>query len=218
VQDGWIGHVLPFDIVQELFLADDVKAFQTLKDGMASKESELQEIMDNLTEDDFEGDVFKRDDDGEVSVDTKELGKAYKDAKKQTVPDDQEKTIIAVKDLTDKIKELKGKIKDAESLLADKTKTTIESGLTDGQVKEVLRHKWILDLIEYLQSMPQTVVQNYSQKITGIVNRYVQPLIQIEKEETETAQELCALFADLTTEDKEDAQAIEAIRQLLTSK
>ena len=218
VQDGWIGHVLPFDNVQDLYLADDVRTLQTLKDGLANKESELQEIMDNLTEDDFESNVFKRDEDGETSVDTKELGKAYKEAKKQKTPDDQEKTIIAVKETTDKIKELKGKIKDAESLLADKTKTTIESGLTDEQVKDVLRHKWILDLIEYLQSMPQTVVQNYTQKITGMVNRYAQPLIQIEKEETETAQELCTLLADLTTENNEDAQAIEAIRQLLTSK
>lgn len=218
VQDGWIGHVLPFDIVQELFLADDVKAFQTLKDGMANKESELQEIMDNLTEDDFEGDVFKRGDDGEVSVETKELGKAYKDAKKQTVPDDQEKTIIAVKDLTDKIKELKGKIKDAESSLTNKTKTTIESGLTDEQVKEVLRHKWILDLIEYLQSMPQIVVQNHTQKINAIVTRYNKSLCEIEKEEADTAQDLCSLFADLTTDNDEDAEAIEAIRQLLISK
>lgn len=76
VQDGWIGHVLPFDIVQELFLADDVKAFQTLKDGMASKESELQEIMDNLTEDDFEGDVFKRGDRGYPSTINIKIGGA----------------------------------------------------------------------------------------------------------------------------------------------
>lgn len=218
VQDGWTGHVLPFEIVQELYLAEDVKALQTLKDGMSNKESALQEIIDNLTEDDFEGEVFKRSDDGEVSVDTKELAKAYKEAKKQKTPDEQEKTIVAVKDLSDKIKELKGKIKDAENELTDKTKTTIESGLTDDQVKEVLRHKWILDLIEYLQSMPQTVVQNYTQKINTIVSRYGKSLNEIEEEDAETAEELCSLFADLTTESDEDTKALEYIRQLLTSK
>lgn len=52
VQEGWIGRILPFEIVQSRLLSDDVQDLSIDENRMSEICSELDELIDELSEDD----------------------------------------------------------------------------------------------------------------------------------------------------------------------
>ncbi len=54
VQDGWMGHIFPFPLVQEKLLAGDVAALRTLENRLSAISGEMEELIDNLSEEDKE--------------------------------------------------------------------------------------------------------------------------------------------------------------------
>lgn len=77
VQDGWIGHVLPFDIVQKELLAPDVKIISEHKMHLEEISSKLAELIDNMEPDELDSPAINEDNDGFVS---KELNAILKNA------------------------------------------------------------------------------------------------------------------------------------------
>ena len=59
VQDGWKGHILPFDLVQQTYLSNDLKALADKETRLAEIASALEEILESLTEEDKEQDTVK---------------------------------------------------------------------------------------------------------------------------------------------------------------
>lgn len=70
VQDGWKGHILPFELVQERFMPDDVEAIRVLEDRLSEISGEYAEIIDSLEEDEKQGSFLNEANDAFV---TKEL-------------------------------------------------------------------------------------------------------------------------------------------------
>ena len=58
VQEGWLGRVIPFEIVQETILFDDYTKLKTKKDRLNEIDSEKQEIFDSLDEEEKESDIL----------------------------------------------------------------------------------------------------------------------------------------------------------------
>src|SRR5690606_13290191 len=56
VQDGWKGHILPFDLVQKTLLADDLRALEQQENRLAEIGSQLEEILESLSEEEKEKD------------------------------------------------------------------------------------------------------------------------------------------------------------------
>ena len=52
VQDGWVGHVLPVDLVQHTLLADDLDKLEQAESRASAIDPELAEILEGLSEDD----------------------------------------------------------------------------------------------------------------------------------------------------------------------
>ncbi|MCI3878635.1 type I restriction-modification system subunit M [Acinetobacter higginsii] len=52
VQDGWVGYVLPFDLVQQYLLIDELTALQSKERALAETSAEIEAIMDSLSEED----------------------------------------------------------------------------------------------------------------------------------------------------------------------
>lgn len=50
VQDGWIGHVIPFELVQRTLLSDEYEALKQKEGRLAEISSEYDEILDSLSE------------------------------------------------------------------------------------------------------------------------------------------------------------------------
>lgn len=50
VQDGWKGHILPFDLVQATYLNDELQALKQQEHRLTEIGAELEEIIDSFTE------------------------------------------------------------------------------------------------------------------------------------------------------------------------
>lgn len=50
VQDGWIGHVIPFELVQRTLLSDEYEAIMQKEGRLTEISSEYEEILDSLSE------------------------------------------------------------------------------------------------------------------------------------------------------------------------
>lgn len=54
VQDGWVGYVLPFDLVQRYLLSNELEALQAKERTLTEASAEIEAIMDALSEEDKE--------------------------------------------------------------------------------------------------------------------------------------------------------------------
>ena len=85
VQDGWKGHILPFELVQERLMPDKVEEIRTLEERLSEIAGEYSEIIDSLEEDEKQGSFLNDSNDAFV---TKEL-KAACDEILQDVESDE---------------------------------------------------------------------------------------------------------------------------------
>ncbi|ESE40337.1 type I restriction-modification system subunit M [Shewanella decolorationis] len=144
VQDGWKGHILPFELVQKTLLADDLLALEKQETHLAEIANLLEEILESLSEEEKEQDTVKESKDGFANAEVAKAAKAFlkeqKDSKVKFDNDSYEAKIIAANKLIDEEKALKKAVKETAIALHLKTITTIE-GLTDNQVNELLHLK-----------------------------------------------------------------------------
>src|SRR5699024_9332717 len=61
VQEGWRGRILPFELVQENLLKEDVEGIKNIENRLAGISSEYGEILDSLDEDEKDADYVKED-------------------------------------------------------------------------------------------------------------------------------------------------------------
>ena len=57
VQDGWIGHVIPFELVQQTLLSGEYEALKQKQARLAAISSEYEEILDSLSEEEKDSNV-----------------------------------------------------------------------------------------------------------------------------------------------------------------
>ena len=50
VQEGWVGHIIPFELVQKTLLREEYDALMALKDRLAAIGIEISEIIDSIPE------------------------------------------------------------------------------------------------------------------------------------------------------------------------
>lgn len=93
-------------------------------------------------------------------------------------------------------KDLKASIKRDSALLEEKTKDTIE-GLSDEEVIELLKDKWIKPLIDNLMQLPNTIVSKLVAKIEALAKKYETTFAEVENQIEETEQSLSSMIDDL---------------------
>lgn len=76
VQDGWMGYVLPFDLVQQHLLIDELTVLQSKERALTEASAEIEAIMDSLSEE--EKDTLLND--ANDAFVTAEITKALKQA------------------------------------------------------------------------------------------------------------------------------------------
>lgn len=196
VQDGWIGHVIPFDLVQKELLAEQSTALEEKESRLAEIPSLYEELLNSLTEEEKESEVLNDNNDAFVG---KEVIKKLKELKKE-VPTEEVKKFIGKLEqynrLAQEEKELKKQIKQETAELHMLTKETIEK-LSDEMVRELLDKKWIGNLIENINKLPDTIVDNLVAKIQTIRSKYATTYFEIEKEIRETEKFLSTMIDDL---------------------
>ncbi|MXP58291.1 type I restriction-modification system subunit M [Pantoea sp. Taur] len=200
VQDGWKGHILPFNLVQLIYLNDDLQALATQETRLSEIASALEEILESLTEEEKEQRTVKDSKDGFANAEVGKAAKAFlkeqKDSKVKFSEESFEAKIIRANDLIDEEKIMKKAAKDAAAALHSKTKKTIEE-LTDEQVNNLLHLKWIAPLINELTAMPNAVISQLTRQVQSLADKYATTYSQVAHEIKMTEQHLAVMMGEL---------------------
>lgn len=193
VQEGWTGHVIPFELVQGALLQEERDALKRKESRLAEIPLEYEEIADTLDEEEKEGDYYS-----ESSFVAKEVAKKLKELKNVESKDDLslKEKLSKVNALMQEEKELKAQIKKDSAELHRLTKEAIE-GLTDEQVNMLLEKKWIYSLAASLYKLPEGIVDDLLNKVQALQTKYETTYFEIEKELKETEKMLCSMIDEL---------------------
>lgn len=210
VQEGWKGHVFPFDLVQKIMLPEEMAELKAKEDKLITITGEYDSLLEELSEDD-KGQPFVNDaGDAFVAAEVKKAVKA------KTVEAETLAVLKKVQNLMDEEKNLKKEVKDNVTALHLKTKKVIEE-LTDEQANTLLKQKWITALAERINSLPDAAVNGLISKLEAICKKYETTFADVEKEIADTEQSLIAMLDELEGNEF-DMQGIAELKTLLGGK
>ena len=256
VQNGWVGHVIPFELVQTTLLREDYDALKTKEARLDEIAAELTEIIDSIDEGDrgeflnddntafvakefaaklaeIYGDVSSPELDGlqgylelldakagkteklhyinthpEVnwanvegnSPYTKGKVSAYVNALRTayTFPEDSfEAKMVQANKLMTEEKAVKRESKEMAEALHRKTKETIE-GLSDEQVLDLLRLKWISPLCASLRTMPEAIITGLEKAVQALADKYAVTYVELDKQIQKSEATIADMIDELT--------------------
>ena len=269
VQEGYKGHVIPFELVQSQLLSSELQDLGVDEKRMSEIASEYEELIDALSEDDKE----KLLDDDNTSFVAKNVSDAYKEVladiktpqtevlmqylalskakdkvsfieahkeiawesmsvgkngtynkteinkyitslKSQTGFEEgtYEYTVVRANALIEEEKELKKAVKEKSGKLHLKTKETIEN-LSDEQISELLKSKWIKPLKDNLMQLSYSIVAELVAKLEALAKKYETTFEEVEEEIEITEKALSVMIDDLEG-GKFDMQGLSKLKQL----
>lgn len=207
VQEGWIGRILPFELVQKELLSDDVTALKSADDRLAAITSDFDSLLEELPEDEKSKDFVNDDSTAFVPAAVKKALKAK----------DEEPEVLAILKKVDALvneeKSLKRDIKDNTASLQITTKKTIES-LSEEDALALLSKKWIEPMVTEISALPLRIVDTLTAKLEALAKKYQTTFEDVEKEIADTEASLTAMIDQLTGSDF-DMQGLLELKKLL---
>lgn len=199
IQEGFIGHIIPFDLVQDTLLKEDYQQLQEKENRLNEIAALYEELLDTMSEEEKLNDAINEDGTAFINAQVAKLAKQYAAEMKKGAmfyEDSFETKIIQCNDLISEEKALKKEIKEETDALHVMTKNTIEA-LTDEDVKMLLRIKWITKLVKSLYSIPNTILNDLITKVSNISMKYNETFEDVEKNIAATEKELSILLDEL---------------------
>ena len=216
IQDGWLGRILPFELVQNVIFADDKKLCDEKNNKLSTMISEREDIITSFEEDDKSA-VMKDDDD--TAIDSKKFKvklKEVKDLKKKGIDIDEdsfEEKILKIADLDENIKAIKNEIKDIALKLEEDTKQYIET-VSDEDAIALIEKKWISVLCNKINDLPNKLITDFVSMVMKLIKKYETTLTAIDTEISEVEESLAEMLDELTG-DEFDMKGISAFKALL---
>ncbi|MCR1971502.1 type I restriction-modification system subunit M [Clostridium cochlearium] len=217
VQDGWIGRIIPFDLVQATILQEESKNIKEKEERLNQIINEQEEIFDSFSEEDKEelSEALNNDNSAFLAGGLNKLSRDYLNEGDLDSYDEEsiEYKVIMTKELSDEEKAIKRDIKDDEDKLHMLTKETIEN-LSDEKAEKLLKDKWVKPLTDGISNLPLSVLDNLSNKIQAIADKYDTTFADVEEEIVKTEKELMG-FIDQLTGTETDIRGLEELKSLL---
>lgn len=213
VQNGWVGRIIPFELVQKSLLSYEMNLLKSKEDKLAEIANSFVDLLDSLTEEDKEGDYVSEDKTSFVAAEVKKYIKENIEKRVKYDEDSLEYKIIEANKLFEEEKILKKEIKELKSNLELHTKATIEN-LSSDQAYHLLKLKWVDPIVSSLSSLPDLVVNEFAAKVKALVNKYSTTYLDIENQLKETIGNLTNLIDDLEG-DEFDMKGLEEFKKLL---
>lgn len=229
VQDGWVGHILPFELVQAVKLPQELANLKAKESRLTEIAAEMQSILENLSEEEKACPAVNEEGDGFINA---EIPKALQQeleadgiviAKKADLTKAIDKHIFAEESLGAKLqtaykliieeKTLKAELKTQSAELHSKTKAAIES-LDDAEALNLLRQKWFVPLNAAMCKLPENMLAQFSQKLTALCDKYADTYLHISERKQESAAALAQMMDELTGSEF-DLQGIAAWQAIL---
>ena len=220
VQEGWLGRIIPFELVQETILHEETANLKEKEEDLAQVVLEQEEIFESLTEEEKEDLSEVLNDDNTafltsaVNKVAKELLKGHKPA--DYVEESPEGKVISMMKLLEDEKELKKVIRNDSAELHILTKKTIEN-LSEDQVYSLLELKWIKPLLTELKDMPEVILDNLATKVQALADKYAITFSHVEEEILDTEESLSSMIEQLTANDV-DLKGLTELKDLLGGK
>lgn len=190
VQEGWLGHIIPFDIVQEKYLKEDKQTLLSKQNRVTEIESSIEEIFESLTDDEKQSEYY---DEEKNKFDDKLVKTALK---KSDLDLETKNKLKSYQNLVNEKKVLNKEIKLESESLELNTKSTIEN-LSDDEVNTLLFNKWIEPLMDLLQNIPMNIINELIKTLENLSKKYEVTFEDIEKDINHTEQELISMIDDL---------------------
>ncbi len=207
VQEGYIGHIFPFELVQKSLLKDRKEEIGSLDGRLSEISSEYEELLESLSEEDKEA-AFVNEDKTEFVF--KEVTKAIKD---KDVEGETLTILKKVDALNKEEKSLKKQIKDKTVELELATKDKIES-LSDAEVRMLFEKKWIDPITEGIADIPAQIVKSLIARLEAIAEKYETTYEEVDKEIKDTSSDLVEMLG-LLTGNEFDMQGVAELQKLL---
>lgn len=190
VQDGWLGHIIPLDLVQELYLKEDKQTLLSKQNRVSEIESSIEEILESLTEDEKQSDYYEEE---KNKFDDKLVKAALKN---QDLESETKNKLKTYQSLVNEKKTLNKEIKKESESLEKNSKETIEN-LSDDEVNNMLIKKWIDPLMDLLQKIPMNIINELIKGLESLSKKYEVTFEDIENEINQTEKELISMIDDL---------------------
>ncbi len=207
VQEGYIGHILPFELVQAVCFEDELSAIRDNENRLSEISSEYEELLDSLSDEDKQGDFVNEDKTAFVAAEVKKAIKA------KEVEADVLAVLKKYDTLSTEEKELKKKIKTGNESLVLATKAAIEE-MSDDQARDLLREKWITPIVSKLHGLSESIVSTLIAKLEELAKKYETTFEEVDSEIRETEKALCDMMNDLTGNEF-DMKGIAELKKLL---
>lgn len=207
VQDGWAGHVIPFSLVQDKILYAEKKVLSDKENRLLDIKSLYEELLEEFNEDEKEMDFITEDRDAFVN------SEVIKASKNKELEEETLAKLKKVVDIIDEEKKLKKEIKTLNAELENETKKRIEE-LTDTEVIELLKDKWITPIVKGLDVIPNRIIESLSSKMESLVKKYELTFSDVEKEIAETEKALRDMLDDIEGSE-EDLLGLKELKRIL---
>ena len=212
VQEGWKGHILPFDLVQEICLSERKRDLKEKQEKLAEIPSSYEEILESLSEDDKEiiSEALNDTNDAFVFKNIKAVLKSLK-------ADGDSKELIEflekVEKLNNEEKKLKTEIKQGEDELHLETKAKIER-LSEEEVNNLLHKKWSSPIYNGILDLSNDMLKAFTKDVEALSTKYAVTMDDLEKEIKETEKSLASMLSELTGSER-DMEGINELIKLL---
>ena len=212
VQEGWKGHILPFDLVQEICLSERKRDLKEKQEKLAEIPSSYEEILESLSEDDKEiiSEALNDTNDAFVFKNIKAVVKSLKadgDSKELIV------SLEKVEKLNNEEKKLKTEIKQGEDELHLETKAKIEN-LSEEEINNLLHKKWSSPIYNGILDLSNDMLKAFTKDVEALSTKYAVTMDDLEKEIKETEKSLASMLSELTGSER-DMEGINELIKLL---
>lgn len=212
VQDGWVGHILPFELVQKHLLGDKLKAIAELEEEQNGILTEYEEIIDSIAEED-RGDFLNDDNTAFVPKEVSKLIKPFVKGKQNPEAGSIEEVLLRVAALMTKEKNIKKEIKAQTVELENRTKAVIESLSFDDAI-DLLSKKWIAPIVKGIAILPDSIVSALENKINTLTKKYSVTMLDIEGEIERSEREFSEMIGELEG-DEFDMLGLKELQKML---
>ena len=208
-QEGWKGHIIPFELVERRYFTEEFKKIEQLEQHIYQIDNEIQEILENLDEEEKEN---LANEEGTQFV-TSNLTNRIKEFKKDKDDDELLKKLNEANKLLKEQKAIQKEIKTSKENIHAMTKDKLES-LSIEEAKALVYEKWISPLMDQLNQIPQNVMEKLKKQLEQLEDKYSETLNDLDDQIHQTEQELDKMIDDLTGNEY-DMKGLEAFKSLL---
>ncbi|EKO3781597.1 type I restriction-modification system subunit M [Vibrio metschnikovii] len=216
VQDGWLGRIFPFELVEKTYLTEEAAKIQAINVRLQSIDAEIQELFDSLSEEEKEAECVNEDKTGFINALLNKEVKQIKDDKKKGetfAKDSFETKLLTVAKLQAEEKALKKNLKEQSEALLEATRTKILN-LTPDEIDHLLLLKWVKPIVESLNQLPDLMLQQLTSKLQALAGKYAQTYSDIVREAKVVEQRLVTMMGELQGNEF-DVKGLKELQQFL---